>query len=70
MRQVDRIQREHAPIAGLGPYAADPALPAQSFFGMEIPAPDYCSMVRSEAEAAIWLASVLREEDPQRGFWN
>lgn len=30
------------------------------------PSPDYCSMVRSESEAAIWLADVLRVEDPRR----
>jgi uncharacterized protein len=28
--------------------------------------PDYCSMVRHESEAAIWLASVLREKDSYR----
>lgn len=27
---------------------------------------EYCSMVRSESEAAIWLASVLREENPMK----
>ncbi len=29
------------------------------------PSPDYCSMVRSEGEAAVWLADVLRDEHPQ-----
>lgn len=29
------------------------------------PSPDYCSMVRSESEAAIWLVDVLKDEHPQ-----
>jgi uncharacterized protein len=30
------------------------------------PSPDFCSMIRSESEAAIWLSSVMREQDPPR----
>lgn len=29
------------------------------------PSHDYCSMVRSESEAAVWLADVLKDEHPQ-----
>ncbi len=47
-----------APLCG-GPCFACAELLGQSNGS---PSPDYCSMVRSESEAAIWLASILQEE--------
>ena len=49
-----------------GPICGGPCFACSELLWKGEPSPDYCFMVRSEGEAAIWLASVLREEDPHR----
>jgi uncharacterized protein len=49
-----------------GPVCGGPCFACSELLWNQDPSPDYCSMVKSEGEAAIWLASVLREEDPRR----
>jgi uncharacterized protein len=49
-----------------GPICGGPCFACSELLWMGVPSPDYCFMVKSEGEAAIWLASVLREEDPRR----
>ncbi len=49
-----------------GPICGGPCYACSELLWSGSISPDYCSMVRHESEAAIWLASVLREEDPYR----
>ena len=49
-----------------GPICGGPCFACSELLWKGNPSPDYCSMVRCEGEAAIWLASVLREENPHR----
>lgn len=49
-----------------GPLCGGPCFAVTELMCGGNPDPVYCSLVRSEAEAALWLADVLRESDPGR----
>ncbi len=59
-------EKRICPECWAGPICGGPCFACSELLWKGDPSPDYCSMVKCEGEAAIWLASVLREEDPKR----
>lgn len=63
-RQYEK--RDECAICWAAPLCGGPCFACTELLGRAgSPSPDYCSMVRSEGEAAIWLADVLKNEHPQ-----
>jgi uncharacterized protein len=48
------------------PLCGGPCFACAELMGSGSPSPDFCEMVRTECQAAIWLTNVLREEHPER----
>lgn len=48
------------------PLCGGPCFACAELLGLGSPSPDFCQMVRTESQAAIWLVNVLREKNPER----
>lgn len=61
-------QRELCEKCWAAPLCGGPCFACAELLGRADGSPsiEYCSMVRSESEAAIWLATILREENPMK----
>lgn len=58
-------EKRECAMCWAAPLCGGPCFACAELLGGGSPSPDYCSMVRSEGEAAVWLADVLRDEHPQ-----
>ncbi len=59
-------KRDECAICESAPLCGGPCFACAQLLGKEgLPLPGYCSMARSEGEAAAWLADVLKGEHPQ-----